>query len=175
MLEDVNLHEVKWRQVDKHHSSGLSQLKHPSTFNFLAVPFAPQCQHNCLGSRLAAWHTVWSGAACTVQVQPRRQERELPSVTTPKCWQKSIFIPTPENLHSRPQPNTMGSRVSQSREMHTPSLLKDWADWAPALGFYTFSSRDSCKSLINMSKLWWREEFKVPEQKARPVAFWSDS
>lgn len=99
-------------QKDEHCSFGLFQLMHPSTFNFLAVPFAPQCQHNCLGSRLAAWHTGWSRAACTLQVQPRRQGGELLSVTTLKCWQKTIFIPAPEHLHPRPQSNTVPSWVS---------------------------------------------------------------
>lgn len=49
----------------------------------------------------------------------------------------------------------------QSREILTHSLSEDWA---PSLGFCTFSSRVSCKSLTDMSKLWWRKEFKVPKQ-----------
>lgn len=94
-----------WPPLSHQKAAGWTLLLWPSP-TWASLNFQLSCCAICspvpaqlLGSRLAAWHTGWSRAACT---GPRRQGRELPSITTLKCWQKSIFIPAPENLHSKP-------------------------------------------------------------------------
>lgn len=179
------LTSVKWAEDSLMNTTptGPCQLKYPSTFNVFALPSAHQCQHNCPWSTPAAWPMDGAGlvASCKYNrgdregsLKPTHRAKsflkaaELSPITTLKCWQKSIFIPAPGILHSGLQSNTVGSWVSQRKEMLTPFSSKDREDWAPALvlcAHCTISSRTSHKSLVDTSQLPWRQNSRYQNRK----------
>lgn len=147
MLNSMKWTEGSWMNTA---SVAFSNSSIPQISTFLLCHFPPSAS-------TTAWEADWQlgpldGAGLLALHMYNQGDREGNYYLQPlSSADRKVSILTPEDLHSGPQSNTATSWVSQSREMLTPSLSKDWDDSAPALGFCTFSSRVSCKSLIDCS------------------------